>query len=212
MSGCLDSVLSAGYSEDNTPHGSRAKLMDLLPKEILVEIFSFLPYSDLKTVLSVSKKFLDAGSEKTLWKYFTLFVTKTNISKLEKVLELKTLRDLRRIVCIGCTLTNAQVRLLLQSKVEEVQLGKDHEIENDCNMRRVSPKLLGELIERVSVFKFHNSPVWEMSQKHTELLISTLSRGSRLKKLEIFFNNNLSAVSPDRLGTALTTVTELSLG
>merc|ERR1711936_1828 len=140
-----------------------------------------------------------------------LCVSKSNINNLEKVLKLKILRDLRRIVFIGCSLTNTQVRLLLKSHIEDVQLGRDHEIENDCNIRKLSPRLLAELMERVVVFKLQNSPVEEMSEKQTKILISSLNRRANLKNLEIFYNNNLSVIPPDKLGPALSTVTELSL-
>ena len=187
--------------------------MELLPKEILVEIFSYLPYKDLKSILTVSKKFFDAGTERRLWKHFKLFVTRRNINKLEKILKLAILQDLKDIVFKGCDLDNTKARILMKSQIKMLQLGSDHEIENDCGIRKVSPWILSELIEKIEVLKYQNSLFSELNEKQTTHIISTINRGgANLKNLEMFYNNSLTLITPDSLATALTSLTHLTLG
>ena len=187
--------------------------MELLPKEILVEIFSYLPYKDLKSILAVSKKFFDAGTERRLWKHFKLFVTRRNINKLEKILKLAILQDLKDIVFKGCDLDNTKARILMKSQIKMLQLGSDHEIENDCGIRKVSPWILSELIEKIEVLKYQNSLFSELNEKQTTHIISTINRGgANLKNLEMFYNNSLTLITPDSLATALTSLTHLTLG
>ena len=186
--------------------------LELLPKEILVKIFSQLSFTDLKQAVAVSRRFCDVGTERKLWKHFKLFVSGRNIKHLRNILKLKILRDLHSIVFLGCILRTEHVRLVLRSSVTAVQLGKEHELEFDCDLSTVSPIWLGKLVEKIQVFKFNNSARSELTEKQASILLAKLNGRSNLKKLEIFHPNNLSFIRPDQLASALTSLTELTLG
>ena len=89
--------------------------LDLFPKEILVTIFSFLSYTDLKQAMAVSKRFFEVGTERKLWRHFKLFVSLRNVKHLRNILKLKILRDLHSIVFHGCVLKTDHVRVVLRS-------------------------------------------------------------------------------------------------
>ena len=46
--------------------------VERLPKELLVAILAHLPFSDLQRCLLVSRRWLDAGLERSLWRDFHL--------------------------------------------------------------------------------------------------------------------------------------------
>ena len=186
--------------------------MEKLPKEILIEILKCLPFSDLKRARLVCQRFLDAGSERNLWKHFVLFVSRGNLSKLDQIVDLKILQDLKKVILSGCVMKNEHIKILLRKDIKYLQLGVNHDIENDCDIHNVSPKLLANLVTNLEVFKFHNSLMSEMSEKQSIAILKQLNKKSSMKTLEIFYNNHLSSIVPEPLASALTSVTELTLG
>ena len=86
--------------------------LDLLPRELLLSVFSFLSFTDLKQAVAVSKRFSEVGTEPKLWKHFKLFVSGRNIKQLRKILRLNKLRDLRSIVFLDCVLKTGHLRLV----------------------------------------------------------------------------------------------------
>ena len=84
--------------------------LDLLPRELLLHVFSFLSFTDLKQAVAVSKRFSEVGTEPKLWKHFKLFVSGRNIKQLRKILRLNKLRDLRSIVFLDCVLKTGHLR------------------------------------------------------------------------------------------------------
>ena len=46
--------------------------VERLPKELLVAILAHLPFPDLQRCLLVSRRWLDAGLERSLWRDFHL--------------------------------------------------------------------------------------------------------------------------------------------
>ena len=85
-------------------------------------------------------------------------------------------------------------------------------MEFDCDISTVSSIWLGKLIEKIEVFKYNNSARAELSENQARIVLAKLNGRSNLKKLEIFHNNNLSLMKPNQLATALTSLTELTLG
>ena len=100
----------------------------------------------------------------------------------------------------------------LRSPVTSVQLGKEHDSEFDCDLSAVSPKCLGKLIDKIEVFKYNNSAEAELTEKQASVMLAKLNGRSNLKKLEIFHDNHLSLIVPDKLASAFTSLNELTLG
>ena len=85
-------------------------------------------------------------------------------------------------------------------------------MEFDCDISTVSHIWLGKLIEKIEVLKYNNSARAELSEKQASIMLTKPNGRPNLKKLEIFHDNNLSLLRPDQLATALTSLTELTLG
>ena len=104
------------------------------------------------------------------------------------------------------------MRTTYTQEIKYLQLGANHDVENDCDIHNISPKLLANLMTNLEVFKFHNSLMSEMSEKQSIAILKQLNKKSSISSLEIFYNNHLSSIVPEPLATALTSVTELTLG
>ena len=107
---------------------------------------------------------------------------------------------------------NEHVKIILEKNIKYIQVGSNHDIENDCDMSKVSPKNLASLTMQLKEMKYHNSLMTEMTQKQTISILSQLNKTSSISCLEFFFNNHLTSIVPDKLASALTSVTELTLG
>lgn len=185
--------------------------MEKIPKEILIEILGSLPFSDLKRARLVCQRFLDAGSERKLWKNFILYISRGNLSKLDQIAELKIMQDLKRVIFTGCAIKNEHVKILFRKNIKYLQLGSNHDVENDCDITNISPKILANLMTNLEVFKFHNSLMSEMSEKQSIAILKQLNKKSSISTLEILYNNHLCSIAPEPLASALTSVTELTL-
>ena len=109
--------------------------------------------------------------------------------------------------------SKAWIYLVQGSSITAVQLGKEHDLEFDCDISTVSSVCLAKLFEKIEVFKYHNSAMTELTEQQVGIMLAQLNGSSNLKKLDIFHNNNLSLIRPpDRLASALTSLTELTLG
>ena len=186
--------------------------MDSLPKETLVNILQFLPYPDLKRARLVSRRFLDASFERKLWTDFSLFVSESNITKLQDIFCLSIMKDLSKVTFTGCLMKNEHVKIMVSKEIKHLQLGSRHDPDYDVDISRVSAKNLAKLISKLHVFKFHNSMMSEMKQNQTCAILRQLIKESQVNKLEIFFNNHLTSIIPETLSRALSSVTELTLG
>ena len=186
--------------------------MESVPKEILIFILGYLPYEDLKRSRLVCQRFLDAASERKLWRQFVLRISQRNISSLRNIFELNIFKDLQKVIITGCAMKNEHVKIILEKNIKYIQVGSNHDIENDCDMSKVSPKNLASLTMQLKEMKYHNSLMTEMTQKQTISILSQLNKTSNISCLEFFFNNHLTSIVPDKLASALTSVTELTLG
>ena len=186
--------------------------MESVPKEILIFILGYLPYEDLKRSRLVSQRFLDAASERKLWGQFILRISERNISKLRNIFELNIFKDLQKAIFTGCAMKNEHVKIILDKNIKYIQIGSNHDIENDCDISKVSPKNLAYLTMQLREIRFHNSLMTEMTQKQMISILAQLNKTSSITNLEFFFNNHLTSIVPEKLASALTSVTELTLG
>ena len=186
--------------------------MESVPKEILICILGYLPYEDLKRSRLVCQRFLDAASERKLWRQFILRISNRNISSLRNIFELNFIKDLRKIIFTGCAMKNEHVKIILEKNIQYIQLGSNHDVENDCDISKVSPKNLASLTMQMKEMKYHNSLMTEMTEKQMISTLSQLNKRSNLTCVEFFFNNHLTSIAPEILASALTSVTELTLG
>ena len=185
--------------------------MESVPKEILICILGYLPYEDLKRSRLVCQRFLDAASERKLWRQFILRISQRNLSSLRNIFELNIFKDLQKVIFTGCAMKNEHVKIILEKEIKYIQVGSNHDIENDCDMSKVSPKNLASLTMQLKEMKYHNSLMTEMTQKQMISILAQLNKASNITRLEFFFNNHLTSIVPEKLASALTSVTELTL-
>ena len=186
--------------------------MESVPKEILVCILRYLPYDDLKRSRLVCQRFLDAASERKLWREFVLRVSNRNLSSIKTIFELNLMKDLQKVIFTGCAMKNEHVKIIIEKEIKYLQIGFNHDIENDCDIRKVSSKNLASLTIQLRELKYHNSLMTEMTQKQMVSILSQLNKKSNITGLDFFFNNHLTSIVPEKLASALTSVTELTLG
>ena len=86
--------------------------MESIPKEILVCILRYLPYDDLKRSRLVCQRFLDAASERKLWREFVLRVSNRNLSSIKAIFELNFMKDLQKVIFTGCAMKNEHVKII----------------------------------------------------------------------------------------------------
>ena len=127
--------------------------MDSLPKEILVHVLHFLSFKDLKSCRLVSKRFLEAATERSLWKHFVLGITRSNLSKLNKIFQLEIMKDLRNVNITGCSIKTEHVKLLIDNDITSLHLGYNNDVENDCRIDKVSVKSLATLVTKFRIDK-----------------------------------------------------------
>ena len=96
--------------------------------------------------------------------------------------------------------------------ITAVQLGKEHDPQFDCDISAVSSVWLGNLVEKIEAFKYNNSPMAELTEKQATVMSAKLNGPSNLKKLEIFHDNKLSLIRPDKLASGLSSLSKLTLG
>ena len=186
--------------------------MDSLPKEILVHVLHFLSFKDLKSCRLVSKRFLEAATERSLWKHFVLGITRSNLSKLNKIFQLEIMKDLRNVNITGCSIKTEHVKLLIDNDITSLHLGYNNDVENDCRIDKVSVKSLATLVTKLKAFKCQNTLDSEMTHKQVKEICDKLNKPHLLSCLEIHFNNHLTSMVPNHLACALTSVSELTLG
>ena len=97
-----------------------------LPKDVLLFIFSYLPYSQMKEVLKVSRKFRKIGEDPWLWRRFKMKIDKKNIRYLPKLLSLRRFDSLEEIKLQDCKMKNSHVKALMKSKVKIILARKEH--------------------------------------------------------------------------------------
>ena len=162
--------------------------METIPKETLVHILQFLPYDDLKRARLVCQRFLDAATEKRLWLDFRLNVSLSNIKELQKILQLSMMKNLKKVIFTGCSMKNDHVKLLVSKEITHIQIGLNHDPDYDCNITKISTKLLSTLVQQLKVFKYHNSLLSEMKQNQTVAILKQINTESQMSCLEIFYN------------------------
>merc|ERR1711963_32722 len=62
------------------------KTVQLLPPEILLDIFNLLSFSDLSNIILVCRRWKEAGSDPSLWRSFPVRLRSESLESVRKVL------------------------------------------------------------------------------------------------------------------------------
>ena len=183
-----------------------------LPQEILHLILSLLPIPDLKAALLACRNLRAAAAHPALWAAFTLVLSPTNLHHLADLLALPRLARSGCLRLQGCRLQARHVAALLRSSISSITLGEAHNLTKDVEVAAVSSTLLASLATKVSELRLHSSLLHQLSELQVLTLINQMDHpSSKLRKLEVFYDNQLSSLPRYTLARAFASLTHLSL-
>jgi len=172
---------------------------DVLPNELLLKIFAFLPFRALKNVLLVCRRWRDVGEDTKLWEWAALKVRPTNFkTKLEctrfsyiKVHGFAKARNRSKL--------QNQLFLLLDRlpQVKKVSTWNSLNFPNVSEDTSESPNL-ASLLKKLEVVRLGPSHSGLVTQNQ----LKALCKNSRLKNLS-FAGVNLCEVGMDILASAI---------
>lgn len=98
---------------------------------------------------------------------------------------------------------------LKTSTVVNITMSKS-DFDYDCDITKVSANLFAETINNLETFEFYNWDIKMSPSQMTQLFVK-MSKGTKLKKLEILNDQNLHNVPQQELSVALNTIANLTL-
>lgn len=171
-----------------------------LSKDVLLYIFSYLPYSLLKKVILVSRKFKQIGENPWLWRKFKLSIDNNNLKHLNRILNLRRLHSVEEVKFQDCRLKNSHVKTLMKSKVKSLVLGNDTNFDEDVSTEDINPNLFAKMLSRLLSISINN---WDYEfdvEIWKALLEHSASLDFKLKSLKIIvdlcFNYDFANVIP----------------
>ena len=183
-----------------------------LPQELLHLILSLLPFPDLKHAALTCRQLQAAATHPALWAAFTPVLSPTNLHHLAELLAVPRLARSGSLRVQGCRLQARHVASLLRSSVTSITLGEAHNLAKDVEVAAVPSTLLASLATKVSELRLHSSLLHQLSELQVLTLTNQMDHPtSKLRKLEIFYDNQLSSLPRYTLARAFASLTHLSL-
>ena len=172
----------------------------ILPEEILYQVFSMLSPKDLKSAVLVCKWWAEVGQSPGLWCWVSPLVENSNLDTVvTKILPSRRLQSIKglRLKVVSEELFQALAR---HPTVKDLNI--DH-----ADLSPITSVSLVEIISKLTTAKLCSS---FLSQRQASELFSALEHGLHLKRL-VLWDVDLSSVSPDLFGRAVTQLEEVDL-
>ena len=201
-----------------------------LPAEMMDWIFRLLPLHTLKMVVLVCRRWRGLGEDSMLWCQLCLTVNERNLSFMSEMLSSRRLQDVRELsIKTSVTeevlqsvmrhpglrkleihwfyvqLTTQQTELIFSALCEYSRL-KYLDISN-VNISSVEPRLLAGKVKVLETLKVRGT---QLTTEQIETILAAISEDSRLKSLDISWNN-LSSVKPGLLTGAVKVLETLNV-
>ena len=185
--------------------------INTLPRELLLAIFRYLSYSDLKTVVLVCKLWMSVGDEPVLWKHFKLVVAgNSNTANIEDILSQKRFLCLEQLEYNGAgfgqgkkELDTETVNTIKKSNVSKLVM-------KNCDLTKLKAEdvcLLATNLRSLSMWHI------EMTKSQLHVFFTILSHTRGLSELDIGYSYlDLTILSPDSFASALARRTSVNLG
>ena len=177
---------------------------DVLPEEMLEEIFRLLTPDQLKTAVMVCKRWAEVGQAPILWTWASITIGESDLGSFVEVLSSKKLSAVRRLrVTSPLSEEHAIQAIVKHSGLKEVHLKVESSIQGSGGKPRVLAQLLGKLEELELLW-----PTFTLQE--SKAMCAGLKRN---KKLNTFClkKNNITSVSPNLLSRALIHLQKLDL-
>merc|ERR1712142_201912 len=85
-------------------------LFNLLPREIICKILSFLTYQELMILTKVSKTWNELAVDPWLWRNFQLQVNRGNLDSLSSILSIHRFASVSHLSCLHCQLEDRHLK------------------------------------------------------------------------------------------------------
>ena len=174
-----------------------------IPNEIWNRILEMLSYEDLKSVISVCKKFKALAEDPKLWSQFPLITC----SNPHTVLCLPRLSSLSQLTLVDIPLSDSDLVCMQQTSLTCLCLDK-------CDLSGLSAQLLATCLASLVTFKLKVHFEYKEEERFTDeqicALFEELSKSSQLENLHLH-HCDLSPVPPSTLAmvTSMLTMAEL---
>ena len=92
--------------------------LHLLPSEVLLKIFQYLPYRDLNSLVLVSRRFRQLAGDPLLWRNFHFQLTSKlcqEAAQLDRVLTVRRLANISHTLVWGYGMTEENTQLVINS-------------------------------------------------------------------------------------------------
>ena len=185
-----------------------------LPRDMLMEVFRWLPPQDIKMAVLVSKKWMSLAEDPNLWKW-----TKVTVKNRDDINMLFGKRiNQTEVIRIGASAnwkaedweTFFRAVIMLPKLKEIVGTGHNTNILSDTtlhNMWSVKPGLFAMALTKLEVVNLYGTSIHK--GQITELF-EAMSRNSQLKKLNLRCQN-LSCMEPGKFARAVAGLEEVKL-
>ena len=186
-----------------------------LPRDMLMEVFRWLPPRDIKMAVLVSKKWMSLAEDPNLWKW-----TKVTVKNRDDINMLFGKRiNWTKVIRIGSS-ANWKAEdwekffravIMLPKLKEIVGTGHINNILLDTtlhNMWSVKPGLLAMALTKLEVVNLYGTSIHK--GQITELFEAMSSRNSQVKKLNLRCTN-LSCLKPGKFAMAMAGLEEVNL-
>ena len=182
-------------------------LNNLLPAEMLEQVFRLLPPRDLKMAVLVCSWWREVGEVPALWSWVTLKVSERNLVNTREVLNTRRMRAVRRLEVRAMLRPRARDELedLLQAIAKHQ--GLRELVLGDIDLSQVDERLLARAVTRVEVLDMYDA---SLTCLQATAVFASIQEGTRLKVLNLVANN-LSEVDSAVLGKSVALLEEAYL-
>ena len=146
--------------------------LSILPTEILSQIFSFLSYRDLASVVLVSRLWNRVGEDPWLWRNFNLKIRNFEAMKIRRFRRVKNVSLIPGLVTTKED-KNSLMKILKAKSLTDLNM-------NHNNIKSISPKRLAIVLTKM--VKVKNL---ELSNMQALELFTAISHKTQLKELDI---------------------------
>ena len=172
--------------------------LESLPREVWLIVCQRLHYKDIISLSLASQTLQQLSQHPLVWKHFKLTIGCQRISHMKTILRNKRFSCLEEIRLVGCEMVNEQARILLRSSVKRIKIGCDVDFDKDSSLLKVSPSLLGRLVNSREGFYFNNWEVGLTTEQLREIFLQ-MRVATKLRSLTINNNQMLERIAESRV-------------
>ena len=161
-------------------------------------IFEQLSYGDLRKVVLVSRRWKEIGETPRLWSSLPVIVKTENMSMMLEILSSARMQGLKKLIIEAPLSEKVSQTIVRHPGLREI---------NFNSMLGINPGLLAKAVTKLETLKVGRT---ELTKQQAEAILTAVSEGNKLTKLEIT-QNDLLGVDPGLLAKAVTKLETLNI-